>query len=93
LNGFLTPHHFGYNPATPAYPYDLEKARALLADAGYADGMHLILDISSPMPDEAPALAEMMAEQYSRVGLSVEIVVHEDRAALTRWISGTNGRS
>ena len=86
LNGFLTPHHFGYNPATPAYPYDPEKARALLADAGYADGMHLVLDIPSTMPNEAPALAEMMAEQYSRVGISVEVVVHEDRAAYSEMV-------
>jgi peptide/nickel transport system substrate-binding protein len=86
LNGFLTPHHFGYNPATPAYPFDPVKARALLAEAGYADGMHLVLDIPSTMPDEAPALAEMMAEQYSRVGITVEVVVHEDRAAYSEMV-------
>ena len=90
LNGFLTPHHFGYNPATPAYPYDPEKARALLAEAGYADGMQLVLDIPSEMPNEAPALAEMMAEQYSRVGISVEIVVHEDRAAYSEMVRDKN---
>ena len=22
LNGYLTPHHFGYDPETPVYPHD-----------------------------------------------------------------------
>ena len=86
LNGFVTPLHFGHDPATPVYPYDPDKARALLAEAGYADGMELVLDIPAAMPDEAPALAEMMAEHYSRVGISVEIVVHEDRAAYSETV-------
>ena len=76
LNGFLTPHHFGYNPATPAYPFDPVKARALLSEAGYADGMHLVLDIPSTMPNEAPALAQMMAEQYGRVGITAVSYTH-----------------
>ena len=28
LNGYLTSHHIGYNPETPAYPYDPERARS-----------------------------------------------------------------
>ncbi|MBT8397544.1 MAG: ABC transporter substrate-binding protein, partial [Gemmatimonadetes bacterium] len=70
LNGYLTPHHFGYNPDTPVYPYDPDKARGLLAEAGYPDGLNLVFDIPSAMPDEAPALARMMVEQYARVGIT-----------------------
>jgi len=86
LNGFLTPHHFGYNPDTPVYPYDPERARSLLAEAGYANGLTLVFDIPASMPDEAPALARMMAEQYSQVGITLEIVVHEDRAAYSEMV-------
>jgi peptide/nickel transport system substrate-binding protein len=86
LNGYLTPHHFGYNPETPAYPYDPEMARSLLAEAGYEGGLDLIFDIPSTMPDEAPALAQMMAEQYAEVGINVEIVVHQDRAAYSEMV-------
>mgnify|MGYP001817988886 CR=1 FL=1 len=55
LNGYLTPHHFGFNPETPAYPYDPEKARSLLRAAGYGGGLKLVFDIPMAMPDEASA--------------------------------------
>jgi len=86
LNGYLTPHHFGYNPETPAYPHDPDMARRLLTEAGYEDGLTLVFDIPSAMPDEAPALALMMAEQYSRVGITLEIVEHSDRAAYSEMV-------
>ena len=90
LNGYLTPHHFGYNPETPAYPYDPEKARSLLAEAGYHSGLNLVFDIPSVMPDEAPQLAKMMIEQFKQIGISVEIVEHTDRAAYSEMVRKKN---
>jgi peptide/nickel transport system substrate-binding protein len=86
LNGYLTPHHLGYNPATPAYPYDPDGARGLLAEAGYESGLRLVFDIPSVMPDEAPDLARMMADQYAEVGITLEIVEHPDRAAYSEMV-------
>ena len=86
LNGYLTPHHFGHNPETPVYPYDPDMARSLLAEAGYPDGLRLVFDIPSAMPDEAPELARLMAEQYARVGITLEIVEHQDRAAYSEMV-------
>jgi peptide/nickel transport system substrate-binding protein len=86
LSGYLTPHHFGYNPETLPYPYDPDRARSLLAEAGYQDGLTLVFDIPQVMPDEMPALGRMMAEQYSRVGITLEIVEHQDRAAYSEMV-------
>ncbi len=86
LNGYLTPHHFGYDPETPVYPYDPDTARELLAEAGYEDGLELTFDIPAVMPDEAPRLARMMAEQLGRVGITLEIIEHEDRAAYSEMV-------
>jgi peptide/nickel transport system substrate-binding protein len=86
LNGYLTPGHFGYNPETPVYPCNPDKARSLLAEAGYPDGLDLVFDIPSAMPDEAPRLMRMMAEQFAESGITVETVVHEDRAAYSEMV-------
>jgi peptide/nickel transport system substrate-binding protein len=86
LNGYLTAHHFGYNPETPVYPHDPEKARRLLAEAGYPNGLTLTFDIPSTMPDEAPALATAMAEQYAKAGITLKIVEHADRAAYSEMV-------
>ncbi|MBN1273014.1 MAG: ABC transporter substrate-binding protein [Candidatus Aminicenantes bacterium] len=90
LNGYLTPHHFGYNPETPLYPYDPEKARSLLVEAGYGEGLELVFDIPSVMPDEAPQLARMMAEQLKKAGITVDIIEHKDRAAYSEMVREKN---
>ena len=90
LNGYLTPHHFGYNPETPVYPHDPQKARSLLADAGYSDGLSLVFDIPSVMPNEAPELTRMMVQQYKEVGISVEVREHEDRPAYAEMVREKN---
>jgi len=90
LNGFLTPHHFGYNPETSVYPYDPEKARSLLADAGYKNGLELVFDIPSVMPNEAPQLIQMMAEQFKEVGITIKVVEHKDRAQYSETVRAKN---
>jgi oligopeptide transport system substrate-binding protein len=37
-NSILPPNIIGYRDGAPAFPYDVAKAKALLAEAGYADG-------------------------------------------------------
>lgn len=79
LNGPLTDLHFGYDPATPAYPFDPAQARTLLAEAGYAGGLDLTLDVPTRLPDEAVPLARLMAEQYAQVGITTHIREFTDR--------------
>ena len=79
LNGPLTKLHFGYNPETPVYPCDLNKARALLFEAGYPDNLELVLDVPLTLPDEARSLAHHMAEQYQRIGIHTIVKEFPDR--------------
>jgi peptide/nickel transport system substrate-binding protein len=85
-NGIFTPLHFGHDPATPAYPYDPDAARALLVEAGYGDGMDLVVDIPTRMPDEARDLAGLMGEMYSPLGINVLVKEHEDRQAYAEMV-------
>ncbi|MEM7115613.1 MAG: ABC transporter substrate-binding protein [Chloroflexota bacterium] len=83
LNGPLTPLHFGCDPALPPYPYDPAKARSLLADFA---GAKLVVDLPTRLPDEAPLLGEMLAEDLTAVGLEVEQHHYSDRTGYAHMI-------
>lgn len=86
LNGPLTELHFGYDPATPPYPYDPARAKALLAEAGYGEGLDVILDVPVILPDEAIPLAHLMAEQYAQVGIAAHIREFGDRPGYANMV-------
>jgi len=90
LNGYLTPHHFGYNQVTNPYPYDPDRAKALLGEAGYTDGLKLTIDIPTTMPDEASMLGERMQEDYAKIGIDVELVSYSDRPAYAEMVRDKN---
>jgi peptide/nickel transport system substrate-binding protein len=54
-------------------PHDPEKARALLAGAGYPDGFSVTLDCPSDYGDEEIATCEGVAEQLGIVGIEVDV--------------------
>jgi len=86
LNGYLTPHHFGYDPETEPYIYDPGKARELLSNAGYKSGLEIVMDVPTSMPDEAPSLAEAMKRQYSLVGVEVAVRLYNDRPVYAEMV-------
>ncbi|MEZ4617059.1 MAG: ABC transporter substrate-binding protein [Caldilineaceae bacterium] len=81
LNGPLTPLHLGYDPTILGYSYDPARAKALVAEAGYGDGLQLTLDIPTTLPDEALQLAELMADYYRAVGIETTLRSFADRSA------------
>lgn len=86
LNGALTRLHLGYDPATPEYEYDPTRARALLEAAGHEHGLEVVLDIPTTIPNEAPVLAAMLAEQYHEVGIAVRTRTFTDRPAYAEMV-------
>lgn len=65
------------------YHYDLAKAKALLAEAGYADGFKLELDVfaASPFREIAQALQSSLGE----AGIKVSIIASDRRQTLTKY--------
>jgi peptide/nickel transport system substrate-binding protein len=59
------------------WPFDLSKARELLAEAGYAQGFDLILDTPIGRYHQDQAVAQAIAEQLGQVGINVEVRAHE----------------
>jgi peptide/nickel transport system substrate-binding protein len=63
-----SPWYFGYEP----YDRDLERARELLADAGYADGLELEL-MPTTQYGETVRAAEVIQQQLAEIGIQASI--------------------
>lgn len=69
-----TPDFFGFNPDIEAYPYDPEKARELLAEAGYPDGFTEVFSYPFGRLAGDKEVAEAVAAMFEDVGITI---VHE----------------
>ncbi len=61
------------NPALKPYPYDPEKAMALLAEAGYADGFPLTIVSPSSRYGMDREITQQLAADLSDIGLDVKV--------------------
>lgn len=67
----FAPHNPAYLDLTAGSGYDPEKAKALLAEAGFADGFTTTLKL--PPPSYARRGGEIIAAQLAEVGITAEI--------------------
>lgn len=77
--GMLTPENWAYESGVMTYPYDPERARRLLEEAGYpADraGMRDLALVYKTTP-EGVRLAEVVQAMLKRVGIAVKVRTNE----------------
>lgn len=66
----LAPKVWGFAPHDP-YPYDVEKAKKLLAEAGYPDGFETTIWTANNT--ELVKFAEFIQQQWQAVGVKVKV--------------------
>ncbi|SDH20937.1 ABC transporter substrate-binding protein [Pseudonocardia oroxyli] len=75
------------DPAVSAYPYDPEKAKQLLAEAGHADGLTLTVLLSSGTYVSQDAATQAIAAQWAKVGVTLKI----EQQPFPAWLQSQYG--
>lgn len=80
IEGILSPDAFG-SSELPVAEYDPEKAKALLAEAGFPDGIDITMDTEGAFKDTAEAIASML----TKAGIRTTVTVGEGAQLADKW--------
>ncbi|KZS48561.1 peptide ABC transporter substrate-binding protein [Paenibacillus glucanolyticus] len=74
----LPPSLWGYNDSIQDYEYDLEKAKQLLAEAGYPNGLpdeytFYAMPVPRPYMPDGKKVAEVIQADFEKIGVKVKI--------------------
>jgi peptide/nickel transport system substrate-binding protein len=83
--GQLVPEgYFGYDPSIKVDPYDPNKAKQLLAAAGYPNGFSLTFHASNDRYPNDSKVAQAIGQFFSRIGVKTEVVTLPGSVYFTR---------
>jgi len=88
LHGAYSSAWQGYDPNLKPYPYDPARAKKLLAEAGYANGLDVTFSITSGSFLKDRDIAEVIASQLGEVGIRVRLLPTERATIQTAWLAG-----
>lgn len=82
----IAPESIYYNPNVPRYAYDVERARALITEAGVAPGTTIRLHTNSANAVRLQ-IAEVLQNEAAKIGINVQIIGEEFGAFIERVMS------
>jgi peptide/nickel transport system substrate-binding protein len=86
LEGPFTPVMFGHDASVKGYAPDPARARKLLAEAGYPDGLDITLDSPSGRYQGDKEIAEALGGQWQKAGFRPRVQVAEWGAYFKRYL-------
>ncbi len=93
MSGYIMQGMLGFDPENPGYQRDVEKAKQLLAEAGYENGFDLELPypVWGPLPD----VCVLAQASFAEIGVNVKLVqvgfgpfldaINNNKAAIFPW--------
>lgn len=88
-NQILPPLMPGYNPNAKGYEYSVDKAKALLAEAGFPNGFKTTLQCSAVDPE--PKICESFQNDLKQIGIQVEVKTLANSTVIAD--AGTKGKA
>ncbi|MCX8996917.1 ABC transporter substrate-binding protein [Rhizobiaceae bacterium BDR2-2] len=82
IGSHYTPNDPGYIDLTGVHPYDVEKAKALLAEAGYPNGF--TFTIKAPQMQYAQRSSQILQALFAEIGVTMNIETTEFPA---KWVA------
>ena len=82
IGSHMAPTDAGYVDLNQQYPFDVEKAKALLKEAGVQTPLNVTLTL--PPPPYARKGGEVLAAQLARIGVNAKI----ENVEWAQWLSG-----
>lgn len=83
---------YGHNPTIKSFSYDPDRARALLSDAGYGDGLKVGVRVSPGSPANN-MMYQKVAQDLNAVGVDLDIQFVQGPRWLRMWFSGNWGEA
>jgi len=86
LSGPFTPPMFGFDPSVKGYAPDFARARRLLADAAYPNGLDISLEAPAGRYQGDKEIAEALGGQWQKAGFRPRVQVAEWGAYFKRYL-------
>jgi peptide/nickel transport system substrate-binding protein len=79
----ISPQVFAFNDGLPQYDYDPAKAKSLLKDAGFGNGVEVTFVVPGNRYPKGNDLAQAIAASAAQIGVTIDIKVPEMNAAFS----------
>ncbi len=90
LGSPLTDKHFGYDPSVKPYDYNPEKAKQLLAEAGYPNGFDFVINSPTGRYLNDKEMAEAVAGDLRKIGIRANVKTFEWGHYMNNMMYGHN---